>query len=212
MSSRSSLHQQVQTHKSRMGYWWDFCPRMVHQGIWDDVSLEISGPVRVQDVFIRPQLAPDHTRADLSVAMALDTTTAGPVEVQTSIAYQGQQVSVSRKKYELSAGQTTLQMQMEIWQPHLWWPNGYGDHLEAVYPRSINILTFRYKTAIDPDGARTRKLSQVINESGKAYMTHAVIEGRSLIRWVTGQTYVEERHIREAMTLIDKCIQEIGMS
>ena len=23
----------VTTHKSRMTYWWDFCPRMIHQGI-----------------------------------------------------------------------------------------------------------------------------------------------------------------------------------
>ena len=30
---RTSL---VRTHKTRMNYWWDFCPRLVHQGIWDD--------------------------------------------------------------------------------------------------------------------------------------------------------------------------------
>ncbi|MEV6960761.1 sugar-binding domain-containing protein [Streptomyces sp. NPDC051207] len=34
----------VRIHKSRMGYGWDFCPRMVHQGIWKPVTLEIAGP------------------------------------------------------------------------------------------------------------------------------------------------------------------------
>ncbi|HVV56979.1 MAG TPA: glycoside hydrolase family 2 protein [Gaiellaceae bacterium] len=29
----------VRVHKSRMGYGWDFCPRLVHQGIWRSVSL-----------------------------------------------------------------------------------------------------------------------------------------------------------------------------
>jgi beta-mannosidase len=29
----------VRVHKSRMGYGWDFCPRIVHQGIWRSVSL-----------------------------------------------------------------------------------------------------------------------------------------------------------------------------
>ena len=27
-------------HKSRMGYGWDFCPRLVHQGIWRPVTLD----------------------------------------------------------------------------------------------------------------------------------------------------------------------------
>ncbi|MDQ4030448.1 MAG: hypothetical protein M3168_05345 [Actinomycetota bacterium] len=29
----------VRVHKSRMGYGWDFCPRMIHQGIWRSVAL-----------------------------------------------------------------------------------------------------------------------------------------------------------------------------
>ena len=30
----------VRVHKSRMGYGWDFCPRLVHQGIWRPVVLD----------------------------------------------------------------------------------------------------------------------------------------------------------------------------
>ena len=30
----------VRVHKSRMGYGWDFCPRLVHQGIWRPVTLD----------------------------------------------------------------------------------------------------------------------------------------------------------------------------
>jgi len=30
----------VRVHKSRMGYGWDFCPRIVHQGIWRPVTLD----------------------------------------------------------------------------------------------------------------------------------------------------------------------------
>jgi beta-mannosidase len=30
----------VRAHKSRMGYGWDFCPRLVHQGIWRSVTLD----------------------------------------------------------------------------------------------------------------------------------------------------------------------------
>ena len=26
---------QVYTQKTRMNYWWDFCPRIIHLGIWE---------------------------------------------------------------------------------------------------------------------------------------------------------------------------------
>jgi beta-mannosidase len=43
----------VRVHKSRMGYGWDFCPRMVHQGIWRPVTLdappEVFPQVRLAD-------------------------------------------------------------------------------------------------------------------------------------------------------------------
>ena len=42
----------VRVHKPRMSYGWDFCPRLVHQGIWRGVSLHDDGP---PDVF--PQVA-----------------------------------------------------------------------------------------------------------------------------------------------------------
>jgi len=43
----------VRVHKSRMGYGWDFCPRLVHQGIWRSVTLnpahEVLPVVRLAD-------------------------------------------------------------------------------------------------------------------------------------------------------------------
>lgn len=83
------------------------------------------------------------------------------------------------------------------------------DRLEMAYPRSLNILTFRLTSSLDPDGRLTKEFSQAINNSGKAYMTHAVVEGRSLIRWVTGQTNTEERHIEHTWTLIQSLLDKI---
>jgi aromatic-L-amino-acid decarboxylase len=83
------------------------------------------------------------------------------------------------------------------------------ERLELVYPRALNIMTFRIKTSIDPDGRITKQLSEAINQSGKTYMTHTVVEGRNLIRWVTGQTYTEKRHIENAWTLIHSLLDKI---
>jgi beta-mannosidase len=43
----------VRVHKPRMNYGWDFCPRMIHQGIWRSVTLnparEVLPTVRLED-------------------------------------------------------------------------------------------------------------------------------------------------------------------
>jgi beta-mannosidase len=45
--------RRVHVHKSRMGYGWDFCPRLVHQGIWRPVTLgappELFPVVKLED-------------------------------------------------------------------------------------------------------------------------------------------------------------------
>ncbi|RPI98119.1 MAG: hypothetical protein EHM39_08535, partial [Chloroflexi bacterium] len=65
---RTSL---VRTHKSRMTYWWDFCPRLVHQGIWDGVYLDATGPARIGDVWVRSALDDDFSRATITVDVTL---------------------------------------------------------------------------------------------------------------------------------------------
>ncbi|GAA2894851.1 glycoside hydrolase family 2 protein [Nonomuraea rubra] len=44
----------VRVHKGRMGYGWDFCPRLVHQGLWGQVRLRTTGPSRLAGVWARP--------------------------------------------------------------------------------------------------------------------------------------------------------------
>jgi beta-mannosidase len=48
------ITSQVRVHKSRMGYGWDFCPRMIHQGIWRPVRLRVGE--RSREVYPRVRL------------------------------------------------------------------------------------------------------------------------------------------------------------
>ena len=88
---------------------------------------------------------------------------------------------------------------------------GHHEFFELAYPRSFNIITFRIKEMYDPSGELIRQLSAAMNESGKAYMTHAKVEGRSLLRWVTGQTYLEEKHIDQTWDLIQTLLVKFNL-
>ncbi|MEE0692874.1 MAG: hypothetical protein U0M33_08235 [Lachnospiraceae bacterium] len=70
----------VKTHKSRMTYWWDFCPRMIHVGIWDDVYLAITGKARILQPDIEVRLRDTFSCADLVVSVPVHCVDRGETE------------------------------------------------------------------------------------------------------------------------------------
>jgi beta-mannosidase len=146
----------VRTHKSRMTYWWDFCPRMIHLGLWDDVVLNFSGPVRIADVFVQPKLSDDFTRADVAVTVELDTLNAGPVTVETIITLSGQQIAASTVEHSAAAGRSSVTLTLPIENPQLWYPNGSGPH--PLYTAEIRVLSQddSQPSALSPQPYRVR--------------------------------------------------------
>jgi aromatic-L-amino-acid decarboxylase len=65
-------------------------------------------------------------------------------------------------------------------------------------PVPLNLVCFRHT---DGDDATQRVLDQV-NTSGRAYVTHARIDGRLVIRVAIGGTWTERRHIEELWRLV----------
>ncbi len=132
---RTSL---VRTHKTRMNYWWDFCPRMVHVGIWDAVTLFLTGPVRIEDVWVQPQLSDDLQRASGTVTCTLCAVRPTMVVVEVLIQLDGQMVLSRRVEREVLAGQSDVIESFEITEPQLWWPNGYGT--QPLYQAQVRVV------------------------------------------------------------------------
>jgi beta-mannosidase len=128
----------VRTNKSRMGYWWDFCPRLIHLGLWDAVSLEVTGPVRLEDVFVQPRLAADHRQAGVVVASELQSLSPAGAVIETTILYQGATVATNGTDYTLASGSNRLETTLEIPDPEIWWPNGQGR--QPLYEAQVRVL------------------------------------------------------------------------
>jgi beta-mannosidase len=128
----------VRTHKSRMTYWWDFCPRMVHVGLWDDVTLRFSGDVRLDDVYVRPRLDDALQRADVDVTLALDARTA-QVALAVEVVIRDGDAVVSRLTAvrRAGAGANHLTLTLPVDQPRLWYPNGHGD--QPLYTAEVSL-------------------------------------------------------------------------
>lgn len=78
---------------------------------------------------------------------------------------------------------------------------------EILAPVIICVVCFRYIPAgysNDHINALNEKLNHQLNDSGKLYLTHTVLNGKYTLRMVTAQTNVTIEHVEKAWDLIKK--------
>lgn len=124
---------------------WDWMPgiRDRDSGIWQDVELTATGPVRLGDAQVVTTLPlPDTSRADVDIRVPLRNP--GPAPVQATLTAAFDDVSVS-KTVTVAPGDTLVDLnprdfhQLTVAHPRLWWPNGYGD--PALHTLHLSVST-----------------------------------------------------------------------
>lgn len=119
---------------------WDWIPtiRGRNIGLWNDVRLTVTGPVTIDDPWLRFELPlPETTTADLLLDVGLRNH--GEKEIRGTLIGRFGDVDFDRR-VTVPAGETlavalgpSTHPQLRLQQPKLWWPNGHGDpHLYRV--------------------------------------------------------------------------------
>jgi aromatic-L-amino-acid decarboxylase len=83
---------------------------------------------------------------------------------------------------------------------------------EILAPVNICVVCFRYKpSGIDEEeiNALNEKLNHLLNDSGKLYLTHTVLNGRYTLRMVTAQTDVTIGHVERAWKRIKETARSL---
>ncbi|MDD4033374.1 MAG: discoidin domain-containing protein, partial [Bacteroidales bacterium] len=112
---------------------WDWIPTIRGRdlGIWNDVFLNVTGPVTLSDPYVVTDLAlPDTTAADLSIEVTLNNHKAEAVSGTLSgkygnIAFE-EKVSLDPSSSKVVSLNTSNHPELHFVNPKLWWPAGYG--------------------------------------------------------------------------------------
>jgi hypothetical protein len=111
---------------------WDWIPgiRDRNTGIWQDVTLAVSGSVQVGDLNVITTLPKsDRSQADIEIEAPLANSASQPIEGDLTASFDDVTVV---KHLVLAPGQTIVRLQpadypqLQVQNPRLWWPNGYG--------------------------------------------------------------------------------------
>jgi len=114
---------------------WDWiCPiRDRNTGIWDEVALEIAGPVDLLDPYVQTKVpgkrVPGGNQAAAIVSTSADLFNSTDMIQSGKLTARCGKVEVS-KLVTIPAGEkiTVSLPEIKIENPLLWWPNGMGDH------------------------------------------------------------------------------------
>jgi aromatic-L-amino-acid decarboxylase len=87
------------------------------------------------------------------------------------------------------------------------------DDFEILAPVTICVVCFRYKPAgysEEQINTLNEKLNHLLNDSGKLYLSHTVLNGRYTLRMATAQTNVTFEHVMKAWLLIKGTARSLG--
>ena len=111
--------------KAAYEYGWDWGPRFVTSGIWRAVRLEAWDRFRIADFAIRQRdVSREVVHIDAEIEVAASS--AGPSRIAVNYSADGKHITVART-VTLHAGGNIIDLPIEIAQPKLWFPAGYGD-------------------------------------------------------------------------------------
>lgn len=80
-----------------------------------------------------------------------------------------------------------------------------SDDFELVAPVPLNLVCFAHKKGDDFN----RRLLETINNQGKMYFTHTVINGRYVLRMCIAQTHTQPEHVNQAWQIIQDTANEL---
>ena len=115
--------------KMACNFGWDWGPILVTAGIWKPVRLHTWATARLSRV--RPQVTVEEGVGKVDVTVDVERTGATtPLLVRAEVAGAQGQV-------DIAPGESTGTVELEVADPSLWWPHGYGD--QPLYDLEVTL-------------------------------------------------------------------------
>lgn len=111
--------------KAAYQYGWDWGPRIVTEGIWQDVKLESWDTLRLAGFHVaQPRVDADVAQLQAQLHVVADA--AGKAQVTLRWRAPDGGTQSLRRDVALKAGDNEVSLPFEIAHPQRWWPVGYG--------------------------------------------------------------------------------------
>ena len=153
--------------KAQYHWGWDWGPVLMCAGIWRPVRLEVYS-VRIADLRTDITIQDDYKQATVQASAQLEgfETQSDHIQAKVTVSLGDKAIS-SSQAVVTPHGKATAKL--EIPQPELWWPNGYGDQPLYTVSLTISVGDTAFHTESRRIGMRRVQLIQESDRHGKSF-------------------------------------------
>ncbi|GAA4236838.1 glycoside hydrolase family 2 protein [Postechiella marina] len=158
--------KQVAVFSRKPGYHfgWDWGPRLVSSGIWQDIEVSAYNMATIKDVYLK-QRKITKTNAVLTAQLSVVATHDFIAFVNVKV----DSVLTTHKEIALKKGENRINLPFNINNPELWWTNGLGN--QKLYKIDVELKDKEDLLAINTNkiGLKTLKVVQEKDSIGKSF-------------------------------------------
>jgi beta-mannosidase len=154
--------------KAQYSFGWDWGPTLPTAGIWRGARLVAYDKVKLEYLAALPVQVTEK-KATIKIIADVNATTACCVDAKFVVEGFGQRIEQQVIK-QIDAGHDSLGREVEIAEPKLWWPKGYG--AQNLYDVSVELYSSGsfLEKATAKCGVRSVVLLQEPDEEGKCFI------------------------------------------
>ncbi|NLY19405.1 MAG: hypothetical protein GX045_10855, partial [Clostridiaceae bacterium] len=190
--------------KAHYMFGWDWGPKLPDAGIWRDIYIKGFNSLRLKDVLLRQE----HSESDVKITAEIEVERWSDTEASAKITIEDPSGELLTTKVVKIDG-TKAYTDINIENPRLWWPNGYGE--QPLYNVKVELLyddktqdVREYRT-----GLRTIKVSRKDDCWGKSF----AFEVNGIKIFAMGANYIPEDSLlpgcsrNRTKKLIESCVR-----
>ena len=169
-NDHSKTRVSIYSRKAPYSYGWDGGIRLATSGIWRPVTLELYDAASIEDYFVHQESVTKEL-AKVNNILEVKSVAQAPQQAEVVLAYSykdGAKVT-EQKNVTLQPGCNKVSMPIEIANPHLWMPNGWGE--AALYDFEMTVKVDGKTVASEKKrvGLRTIKVVMEDDKDGKSF-------------------------------------------
>ena len=169
-NDHSKTRVSIYSRKAPYSYGWDWGIRLATSGIWRPVTLELYDAARIEDYFVcQVSVTKELAKVNNILEVMSVPQPSQQAEVVLSYSYKDGAKVTEQKSVTLQPGLNKVNMPVEIANPHLWMPNGWGE--AALYDFEMTVKVDGKAVASEKKrvGLRTIKVVMEDDKDGKSF-------------------------------------------
>ena len=165
--TRTQTEEKTYIRKAAYEFGWDWGPRFVTSGVWRPVRLETWDEARISDLHIsQPDVTKQiaHLNAEVEIIASADTT--GTVTIEYGVSSKK---TATGRTVALHKGINQIVIPIEILNPELWYPAGYGTQPLYTFEASVKQGNRALDSVSRSTGLRCIVLRRELDKWGRSF-------------------------------------------